>query len=541
MTPRSKLVCLPKPLPLAAASCIVVLFALVPFRQANAQQSPGVDPFDPASSSFFASPASIRPVQNKYPASVPFILWLKGCTPGQATPKPLPANSTYTITVAGAGLSTAAKPTVSDCKLTTTLNIDPAAATSGFFLVDIVEATADTPAKQVDRGNAILTLLDAAAGPTPSNPQVDVIWGVLSRHLCSDDFGNHVAGDVYCIEVKIGNNSGHQIQLAGIGFKPNITQGIDVLGPTPNISYQSVRASAQGYAFWSTRTLLINGSSAVGLLMASFNPFFHATHSVAHWVAGTAVASGLPGAIGQVVPDLSTRELNNLDDQSFRDNLPIPNNSQVRTMVFVERKLLDGAGYKYYARACAAIYKSLPDGGDSATANCLKKKDDPLAVKWALGRLVIVGDEVDFIQRVVVDSVATTQAAALNPVITDGEATKNTVKLTFQGNAPTGATATISSTADTNFSTAEALDVDKSPSTDPSTLSFAVSGGKTLTPGDDYTVTVFVPNVAPLTRIVEVPKSAAGPVPPPADPPVVQPGANPAKVPVAVTPPVAPQ
>ena len=341
MIPTPKLLCLRKPLPQAAVSCLAVLlaalFALLPSRPAAAQQSPGVDPFDPASASFFASPASIRPVQSKYPASVPFILWLKGCTPGQTTGPLISSKSTFSITIAGAGLSTAAKPAVSDCKLTTTLNIDPAAATSGFFLVDIVETTADTPAKQVDRGNAILTLLDAAAGPIPANQQVDVIWGVLSKELCRDNFGNHVANDVYCIEVKIGNNSGHQIQLAGVGFQPNFTLGNNVLGPTPNISYQSVRASAQGYALWTPRTLLMNGSSAIGLLMATFNPFFRTSFNIARWAAGTAVVSSLPGVIGQIAPDLATRELNNLDDQTFRDGLLIPNNSQVRTMVFVAR------------------------------------------------------------------------------------------------------------------------------------------------------------------------------------------------------------
>ena len=540
MIPTPKLLCLRKPLPQAAVSCLAVLlaalFALLPSRPAAAQQSPGVDPFDPASASFFASPASIRPVQSKYPASVPFILWLKGCTPGQTTGPLISSKSTFSITIAGAGLSTAAKPAVSDCKLTTTLNIDPAAATSGFFLVDIVETTADTPAKQVDRGNAILTLLDAAAGPIPANQQVDVIWGVLSKELCRDNFGNHVANDVYCIEVKIGNNSGHQIQLAGVGFQPNFTLGNNVLGPTPNISYQSVRASAQGYALWTPRTLLMNGSSAIGLLMATFNPFFRTSFNIARWAAGTAVVSSLPGVIGQIAPDLATRELNNLDDQTFRDGLLIPNNSQVRTMVFVERRLLDGAGYKYYASACSAIYKSLPDGGDSATANCLKKKDDPLAVKWALGRLVIVGEEIDFIQRVVVDSSATGQAASLNPVITDGEATTSAVTLTFQGNAPTGATATISSSTDTNFTTAVALTLDTTTKADASALIFDVPSGKKLAAGGYYTVIISLPNVAPLTRIIQVLAASATP-----STPTTTPAAAPAAAQAPASPPTPPQ
>lgn len=508
MIPALTFLSLRKPLHCAAVSCLLVLFAaivaLVSSRPAAAQQSPGVDPFDPASASFFASPASVRPVQNKYPAAVPFILWLKGCTPGQTTGPIISSKSTFSITIAGAGLSTAAKPALSDCKLTTTLNIDAAAATSGYFLIDVVETTSDSPAKQVDRGNAILTLLDAAASPIPANQQVDVIWGVLSKDLCRDNFGIHVANDVFCIEVKIGNNSGHQIQLAGVGFQPNFTPGSSVLGPTPNISYQSVRASAQGYALWTPRTLLMNGSSAIGLLMATFNPFFHATYNIARWAAGTAVVASLPGVIGQIAPDLATRELNNLDDQTFRDGLLIPNNSQIRTMVFVERRLLQGTGSQYYDAACDAVYKSLP-GGTVGTAKCKKKSDDPMAVKWALGRLVIVGEEIDFIQRVVVDSSATGQSSALNPIITDGTATTAAITLTFQGNAPTGATATISSTTDTNFSTAVALTADTTTKVDASTLIFDPPPGKSLIAGSYYIVVLSVPNVAPLTRIIQVP------------------------------------
>jgi hypothetical protein len=139
------------------------------------------------------------------------------------------------------------------------------------------------------------------------------------------------------------------------------------------------------------------------------------------------------------------------------------------------------------------------------TAKCKKKSDDPMAVKWALGRLVIVGEEIDFIQRVVVDSSATGQSSALNPIITDGTATTAAITLTFQGNAPTGATATISSTTDTNFSTAVALTADTTTKVDASTLIFDPPPGKSLIAGSYYIVVLSVPNVAPLTRIIQVP------------------------------------
>jgi hypothetical protein len=63
-------------------------------------------------------------------------------------------------------------------------------------------------------------------------------------------------------------------------------------------------------------------------------------------------------------------------------------------------------------------YKKVPTDADSCypgwediLKNCIKKLScDPFIVKLALGRMVIVGDQIDYIQRVVVDSSVTSQA-----------------------------------------------------------------------------------------------------------------------------------
>lgn len=544
----------------ATVPYLLILFALASVQHAGAQQSPGVDPFDPGAASFFASPSTIRPAQGKYPATVLLFLWLKGCDPKQKTGPTLAGTTAVSITVAGAGLSTTANPApaIWPCEITTTLNIDPAAATSGFFLIDVKNTTDAT--KSVDLGYAILSLLDSAAGPIPANPQVDVLWGVLSKHLCGDNFGHHVANDVYCIEVKIGNNTGHQIQLAGVGFKLRIAAP-NTMDASPNVSYQSVRASAQASQLLTPRNLLVNGAGSLGILMASTNPFFHAAWSLARWTALTsATGTALPSAINVIIPDPSVRQLNNLDDQTFRDGMLIPNNTQIRTMVFVERKLLEGSGYSAYEGACDALYPpsaqvtvapnkdgtftidapakvavSLkPDSGNSSQAilatsiatsqnapsnvstaanKCKKAKDDPLAVKWALGGLVIVGEEIDFIQRMVVDTSAITQAGNLNPVFTT-VATANTVTVTFVGNAPASATATIASDSppDPGFSSPVALT--PSTSANPSQLVFLLpqspATSSLLTDGDTYTVALTIPNVAPITQNVTVPITVTG-------------------------------
>lgn len=495
--------------------CLLTLSAIVVAQGASAQQTNGIPITDPGKAQLFASPGSIRPTQGKYPASVPLILWINGCLPGQSKDptKTFAPDSTFSIVVFGAGLYTSGTPGISDCGLSTTLNIVPGVASAGNFMVTVTEVPkgGDTT-KSESRGYALISLIDPAAGNIPANQQVDVIWGVLSKHLCKDNFGGHLSNDVYCIEVKIGNNTGYAIQLAGVGFKPSANPDFKISDTvnfpaleTPNVAYQSVRSSAQGYAFSTYRNLLVNGAGGIGILMASFNPFFRSSFNLARWAAGTTVVgTALPNGVNAVMPDLTLKQLNNLDDQAFRDNLVIPNNTQIRTMVFVETKLLDGIGRTPYQYWCNQIYtKDTPEA-----RKCAKTKDDPLAVKMALGQIEIIGDEISFIQRVVVDPAALSQAGNLNPVVTGQSATSNTVTLTFQGNAPANATATIVSNSplDSNFSTPATLT--STTSTNPSQLVFALPTtptGLQLTDGDVYTIAINVPNVAPFTELVQVP------------------------------------
>jgi hypothetical protein len=136
-----------------------------------------------------------------------------------------------------------------------------------------------------------------------------------------------------------------------------------------------------------------------------------------------------------------------------------------------------------------------------------------MAVKLALGSLVIVGEEVDFIQRVVVDTAANAQTANLNPVITIATATTNSVSLTFQGIAPASATAAITASSDSSISSPVQLTLG-APSSDPATLTFNLPSSpapKSLTPNIYYTVVLSVPEVMPLTCIVHVPQAPAVP------------------------------
>ncbi len=374
-----------------------------------------------------ANPAYIYQHDGKYPASVTVRLFWNSCLyeNGQIKPNQL-GSGPYTVSVTGVEIkSTTQSP--GDCSLTTTLDLSN--AQPGLQSINVAN-------NGKDAGFASLGFMDATAGPTPDKPEVDVLWEVLTDHLCKDNFGNHMPSQLYCIDVKIGNNSGHALQLAGLGFmrKSLQCQGADgVRHPctgdggdisTPNVGYQMARAAAQNSSLFTARNLFVNGMQAVGLLMASFTPYFENPFSKSRWSTGAAIlGTAVPQAAAIVSPDLTVRELNNLDDQAFREGKTIPNNTQARLLVFVQKQSVAEAisevipqieagtsvtcatpmqiGYKKVHGTSNQCYPAWEDG----FKDCLKKLDcSPVVVKLALGKLIIIGDKIDYIQRIVVDS-----------------------------------------------------------------------------------------------------------------------------------------
>jgi hypothetical protein len=388
-----------------------------------------------------ANPRAVYQVKGVYPATVTVRLYLNSCkydNTGKVA-KGLDSTASYSVSMTGIGVS-ASKPDVGDCALTTTLTIGVSAQPGSLMLTIQETPKGGTAAK--DDGFGSFDLMDSTAGPIPGSPQVDVLWEVLTDHLCKDNFGNHMPHDLYCVEVKIGNNSAHPLQLAGVGFlrkSPLCKDGSADASPctgdsqtgisTPNVSYQTARASAQAGSSTTLRNILFNGSQAVGLLMASFTPYFENSFNKSRWATGASVvSSGLTQAINLVAPDQTLREINNLDDQAFRDGKLIPNNTQVRLLVFVQKESLaeaigevvprvKNANQRKCQNPMEAGYKQVPgiDGQcypawEDGLTQCLRKLVcDPVIVKLALGKMIIVGDEIDFLERVVVDSTVTSQ------------------------------------------------------------------------------------------------------------------------------------
>jgi hypothetical protein len=433
----------------------------------------------PATITITLTPKVIQPANGKLPASINLAVIESNCDDKTGTDLTQPVSAPYSLMITGSGLAPSSQVTSAKCAITSTVTIDPnAAGPYKVFLLD----RAKNPV-----GSADITVTDSSAGPIPPGlePEVDVFWEVMSQNNCSDAFGKRVAQSLYCIQLKIGNNSGHPIQIAGIGFASKL-KALAALGRSEvtiaNSSYASTRAVLVQSQVWSNRNLFANTLQGVGLIMGGFTPFYSGSHnsnSKLHFVTATAIVSGAAmQAYNLLFPDPIITQLKSLDDQSFRDSMVIPNNFHTQTVVFVEKQAvttalrelgieLSNAALVTTKQADAA--KTLGEGADvqllQATAQTLhqmvnhsndtiknstrpawrpwgsKGQPNPLLVKLALGNVVIVGDEIEYLQRVQIQS----NAAPL-PASTPLTANPSSLSFSSQNGVTDGAVRSITVT-----------------------------------------------------------------------------------------------
>jgi hypothetical protein len=424
-------------------------------RPPDATPSPKPEPTLPIT----VLPRILQPSNGKLPASVTVAVFEGACDGTRGTD----LSSNYALDVTGSGLSFSSSPAKTNkCVITQSLSID-SNTTPGTYSVLLIHTTTNAPV-----GSADLTVLDSTAGPIPPGlpPQVDVMWNVMSQNNCGDVFGTRIAISLYCIQLKIGNNSGHPLQLAGIGFTNRLDELVKFAGPMvtiSNSSYASTRAVLLHQEMWNPRNVIYHMVEATGLVMAGFLPYYsgiHTPNAKTHFAAAASIVSGpLLQAFNLVAPDPILSQLNDLDDQSFRDSVIIPNNTQVQTVVFVEKQALtqslrelkvrlnkaaetatkeaadaakrqaadpvekqaEDAAEKQADDDQAAILNKMADDTASSVNNSEsplslrlfgKGKHDPLLVKLALGNVVIVGEEIEYLQRIQVQSNNSASAVA---------------------------------------------------------------------------------------------------------------------------------
>jgi len=311
-------------------------------------------------------------------------------------------------------------------------------------------------------GTFAFRITDIPPGPIPPglDPQVDAMYTIMSEKMCADQFGVRVARHYFCLSVSIGNNSGYPLILASVGFlrRDGKTEYRDT-----NASYLTVRSTVQQEHVFSARNLTLRSLQAAGVLIAGFTPFSGNAGRrgrIGIWAALTATAASTWDTL---IPDQTVAQAGNLDDATLRDGRLIPNNSPVRFAVFVDRDtvkpiLLQSATQLDVSAAvaeqmAAELHAKASTTRDTAhqanltsEANKLQEQanglrmeaqkrnenttkakrarmdplarskapleDDLLSVRRALGSLIIVGDQIQYLQRVQVD------ASAVNPEIT---------------------------------------------------------------------------------------------------------------------------
>lgn len=261
--------------------------------------------------------------------------------------------------------------------------------------------------------------------PPGMNPAVDVMWSVMPRHIVSDNFGRAIAKEYYAIEIIIGNNSAYTLQLVSVGFElpsddvllglvarnlynrqvksdpgnlPQVKTQLDAtqkallknpLNPKerapllPTSSYKITRGTLESKQLTHMRTLILSTITALGPIFTGFTPYFHnVSHRSNFSEAINIFSNPLEKGLELAWPDQRPRQRERFDDQVLRDGLIIRNNNQVRTLAFFPKELLrlpkDVENPKQY---------------DSW-------KDNAREVRERLGKLVIVGDLIQYVNRI---------------------------------------------------------------------------------------------------------------------------------------------
>jgi len=321
-------------------------------------------------------------------------------------------------------------------------------------------------------GSIEFSVIVAPPGPIPPGmePQVDIMWTMVPQNIVKDNYGQRIGKNFYCIEVVIGNNSGYDLQVASVGFElgpvgkaatvvfemleaanqaaveaakaqslallqPNNEDnkvkaktaeevaaranaalksafeaslfyskavreayekaGMRVNNKIPGSSYRMTRGSLEHGEHLELRNLSVNFIKAFGPVLTGFLPFFKHTNPRANFSEGINIFSNpFEKGFEALFPDETINQLQRLDDQMLRDGMIIQNNTQLRTRVFFPKDRL-------------VLEK--------------KVRDNPLVVTMSLGTMYLIGDTIEYINRVRVAAGAPTGEVKPPPTINPGQ------------------------------------------------------------------------------------------------------------------------
>lgn len=266
----------------------------------------------------------------------------------------------------------------SGCFLEATIEISEFAPQGERFLLIVPQ---DGVADAGEIGFVKFRVLPIRGHPLPTlDPSVDLMWKILARKSVHDNFGRRVAKRYYSIEVMIGNNSGHDLQVAGVGFTmPHFkTKATHIV---PSDSYKVVRGSLEREAEFGLRHFALGTIKTLGLLMTGLVLFLDTPLSDAPKVANF-INSPVQEGFEVLFPRTTIAQLQRLEIQALHDGVIIPDGTQQRTLAFISKDMV---------------------GLESAN------RDDPQKVMASLGQLILVGHQVAYRERVQIVSEANHQ------------------------------------------------------------------------------------------------------------------------------------
>jgi hypothetical protein len=237
----------------------------------------------------------------------------------------------------------------------------------------------------------------------------------------------------YCVQLTIGNNTGYDLQLSTIGFTANV----DTNPVFDNTDYSMVRGSldwGQKTNLWSLASLSLQ---AAGPVLSTTLPLVANMAKRGQRAQLINTLSPVATAMAFIYPFNSSfsAQFKHLDDSTLRAGYVVHNNQQANPVfVFVAKTNVPRPTAKTkcttgWTRACTC---------DDSDSSCIKQ---------SLGKLVIVGESVLYLNRL---RVVTPSDAAVAPLIslspnplnfgnvvhTTQTGSALTVTITNTGNAP---------------------------------------------------------------------------------------------------------
>jgi hypothetical protein len=243
--------------------------------------------------------------------------------------------------------------------------------------------------------------------PPGLSPQVDVMWSVLPSKIVHDNFGKRIKDEYYGIELVVGNNSGYDLQIASVGFTAPqlfLASGSNKY-KLPTVTYQMTRGTLIREQQVGFRNTLVGALNAFGPILTGTVPYFHSVPHRSNFSQFINVFSNpLEKGVELVAPDTTIGHLVRLEQQSLRiDNANNPtvirNNTQYATVTFFPKGQLE----QYFNE-----HKEI-------------NRKDPTVVMQVLGDLVLIGQPVQYLNRVslIGAAVKPTSTFAVSGQVTD--------------------------------------------------------------------------------------------------------------------------